>query len=110
MKLRKLIDNAYDTQLKKLDINDGEEQILRGILRLTSYIVEETVEINRELNHMYKPFKKREQVDYDKLYEEIADVFIYAAGLASLVATGEEMEQIIKAKLEKNKIREDHIK
>ena len=109
MKLRNLIDSRYQVQQDYLGAGRSEMHNYEAMLKLTSYIVEETVEINRELRSHYKPFKQPQPVDYDKLSEEIADLLIYACGLASIVCdSGRDMEEVIKRKLKKNETRDDH--
>ena len=78
---------------------------------ITSYIVEETVEVNRELKHRYKPFKRTERIDNSKLRDEICDIFIFWMGLVAVAGySGREMEIAIENKLGYNEKREDHVR
>lgn len=80
------------------------------IQKTTSYIIEECTEVNRELAHLYKPFKKVVALDEKALLEEISDIFLYAAGLVAVAGfTGEEIEEMIGTKLDKNSTRTDHV-
>jgi len=76
---------------------------------MMSYIVEETVEVNRELNHYYKSFKPEKDVDSEKLLEELCDLFIYWMGAVAIAGfSPEQTTQKIAKKLDFNDTRPDH--
>ena len=87
------------------------EERAQLVQKMMSYIVEETVEVNRELGQHYKPFKKEKAIDNTKLLEELCDIYIYWMGAASIAGfTGEQIESAILAKLNYNDSRKDHNK
>lgn len=94
---------------KELDI-EKRQLFIRAI---TSYIMEELNEVNRETQQgatRYKPFKRSKDVDEEALGAEIADVFLYWAGLVAVAGfSGQEMVDIINKKLGINEVREDHV-
>lgn len=79
-----------------------------------SYVIEECVEINRELSEgdaRYKFFKPSKPVDKAKLLEEYADLVIHVANLGALLTDdSSEIIDSIQDKIDYNNKRTDHVK
>ena len=79
MDLQQLLADHSKRQQKYFKVDQpwqsvDEPKRLALLQSIMSYIVEETVEVNRELHHYYKPFKAENEVNYDKLAEEICPI------------------------------------
>ncbi len=91
----------------------GAEFNILHLKSLLTYVVEETVEVNRELTageHKYKSFKADKPVDKTALASEIADLVIHvlnAAGVAEELFDLD-VDLAVKNKLRYNYERPDH--
>jgi phosphoribosyl-ATP pyrophosphohydrolase len=101
--------DAFNRQVKYSNTTNFTSFHLKAIL---SYVVEETVEINRELtsgNDRYKLFKPSQPVNPAKLADELADLYIHC--MNALAVSGIPPEDLISAyesKINFNKTRVDH--
>ena len=108
MTIKKLIEEAYERQLRY-----GLTTRAKDVKRFASYIIEEAVEISREITwgaDRYKPFKPSKPINEQALAEEIADLIIHAFNVAAVSEIPAEIiEQAVKNKLQYNETRVDHL-
>lgn len=93
--------------------NNGKPFDVAYLKALLSYVVEETVEINRELTEgeqRYKLFKPESPVNKEALAEEIADLLIHAFNVAGVAEDlfNLDIDRAVAQKLRKNYTRDDH--
>lgn len=110
MDLLSHLELALQRQQAYYQTNNFEVRHLKALL---TYIVEETVEINRELTEgsdRYKTFKAERPVNKAELEAEIADLLLHAFNTAAVAQSiyGLNIELALNKKIIYNTTRTDH--